>query len=498
MNKSVTSIPILEMKNITKRFPGVLALSDVSLEILPGEVHILMGENGAGKSTLMKVLSGAYVCEEGEIFFNQKKMEKWSPSISQKNGIAMVYQEFNLVPYRTVIDNMFLGRELKKGMIFLEKKKMEEEVIKLLDSFGINLDIHSSVANLGVAQQQMVEIAKALLFDAKILVLDEPTAALTLNETKQLFRAIARLKSKGVAIIYISHRLEEIKQIGDRVSVLRDGKYIGTNMVDDVEVEDIVRMMVGREVSMMYTRNYCKHETTALKVENLNNSKLQNICFELKYGEILGFSGLVGAGRTELARAIFGLDNLFSGDIYIDGKKVEKWNATKAIENGIGYVSEDRKDEGLFLNLGVHHNTTISSLHMMFKNGLINLGKEKKCTSEFVDKLKIKTPKVTAKVQNLSGGNQQKVVVGKWLNTEPKILIFDEPTRGIDIGAKVEIHSLMDKLVNQGNAVIMISSDLPEVMGMSDRIMVMADGTIKKEFLPTAEPEELISCAMGE
>ena len=424
-------IPVLQMKKITKKFPGVIALCDVDLDIYAGEVHILMGENGAGKSTLMKVLSGAHTFEEGEILINQRPVERWSPSVSQKNGIAMVYQEFNLVPHRDVIENMFLGRELKYGFFLKKSKEMRTEVIKLLDSYGISINIDKHIVDLSVAQQQMVEIAKALLFDAKVLVLDEPTAALSVNETAQLFNAIERLKKRGVSIIYISHRLEEIKKIGDRVSVLRDGKYIGTRMVSDVEVEEIVRMMVGREVSMLYSRNYCATEKAALVVKNLNNHKLKNISFDLKYGEVLGFSGLVGAGRTELARAVFGLDAFESGEIFIEGEKVRKWDVAKAIEHGIGYVSEDRKSEGLFLNLGIPHNISVSALKHMFPNGIIKPRVERLKALEFINKLKIKTPKITQKVRNLSGGNQQKVVVGKWMNTEPRILIFDEPTRGL-------------------------------------------------------------------
>ena len=491
-------VPILEMSNITKRFPGVTALSEVNLSLFSGEVHILMGENGAGKSTLMKILSGAYDYCEGEIIINGKVQKKWSPLISQQNGIAMVYQEFNLVPHRTVMENMFLGREITLGGSVLKKEQMHKKANELLDSFGIDIDTRSLVIELGVAHQQMVEIAKALLFNAKILVLDEPTSALTVSETDQLFNAINRLREKGVGIFYISHRLEEIHKIGDRVSVLRDGEYICTKDVADIELDKIVEMMVGREISMMYPRNFCPPGEIALQVEKINTTKLKDVSFKLHFGEILGLSGLVGAGRTEIARVIFGLDSFLSGSIEVCGKTVKRWDVSKAITSGIGYVSEDRKAEGLFLNLSVQKNISIASLGKIFKSGIINLTKECNDALEYITKLKIKTPKPSQKVVKLSGGNQQKVVVGKWMHTKPKILIFDEPTRGIDVGAKVEIHTLMDKLVNDGNAVIMISSDLPEIIGMSDRIIVMSEGMAKREFLKNASPEEIISCAMGE
>ena len=478
------AVPLLEMKGITKTFPGVNALTEVDLTLHPGEVHVLIGENGAGKSTLMKVLSGAYEYDSGTIFIDGEVQTRWSPSISQKNGIAMVYQEFNLIPYRTVLDNLFLGREETAGYLFLRKKTMESKAQELFGKYGLDLELSKLVSELGVAQQQMVEIAKALLFDARILVLDEPTAALTTNETEQLFSAIDHLRDNDVGIIYISHRLEEIRRIGNRVSVLRDGDYIGTREVSNVEINEIVTMMVGREIDMMYPRNFCKPGKVALQISNVSSSKLNDVSFEVRYGEIVGLSGLIGAGRTEIARAIFGLDSFSSGTIKLDGQSVKKWNTSKAICNGIGYVSEDRKNEGLFLNLNIQMNVTVAALQKIRKRGILNLHKEQAIASEYVKKLKIKTPSTSQKLIKLSGGNQQKTVVGKWLNTEPKILIFDEPTRGIDVGAKVEIHSLMDKLVNDGNAVLMISSDLPEVMGMSDRIIVMGEGTVKGEFPP--------------
>jgi len=490
--------PMLEMKGITKSFPGVKALSDVDLTLFAGEVHILMGENGAGKSTLMKVLSGAYQYDLGDIFIRGVKQDRWSPLISQQHGVAMVYQEFNLVPYRTVLENLFLGREVVRGGLFLNKRTMLARASKLIDRFGLELDFFKLVSELSVAQQQMVEIAKALLFDARILVLDEPTAALTVKETEQLFAAIDQLRRNGVGIFYISHRLEEIKRIGDRVSVLRDGQYIGTRVVADVDVDEIVTMMVGREINMMYPRNYREAGDVALKISGVCTSKLNNVSFTVRYGEIVGLSGLVGAGRTEIARVIFGLDKYSSGTIEVDKDTVKKWDVPKAISKGIGYVSEDRKGEGLFLNLNIQKNMTIASLARIQKSGILNLSLEKKVATEYVDKLKIKTPSTAQKVIKLSGGNQQKIVIGKWLNTHPRIIIFDEPTRGIDVGAKVEIHTLMDKLVNEGNAVIMISSDLPEVMGMSDRIIVMGDGSVKGEFLSDSKPEEIIACAMGE
>lgn len=490
--------PILQMKGISKAFPGVQALDNVDFDLYPGEVHVLVGENGAGKSTLMKILAGAYERDAGEIIIDGEVQTRWGPAISRAKGVAMVYQEFTLVPYRSVMENIFLGQEKLRGGLFLDKAAMHKEACALLESIGVPVDTHTPVVELSVAQQQMVEIAKALSLEARILVLDEPTSALTVRECEQLFDAIRRLKQRGVGIIYISHRLEEMSVIGDRVTVLRDGRLIGTRQVADVSADEIVKMMVGREIKEMFPRHYCEPGDVALRVEGLcTRDKLRDVTFEVRYGEIVGLFGLVGAGRTETARAIFGLDPYTAGTIEIMGKRVHRIDPPKAVDMGIGLLPEDRKRDGLFPILPLRGNIVMASLRKLFPNGILSPRKERQKAKEYVEKLRVQPPDLERQVRYFSGGNQQKIVIGKWLAVGPKVLIFDEPTRGIDVGAKAEVHAFMDQLANEGNAILMISSELPEIMGMSDRVYVMYDGTVVGEFPRGATAEEIIRCAMG-
>ena len=471
---------ILTMKDIDKSFPGVHALDHVDLEIRKGEVLALMGENGAGKSTLMKVLTGIYKKDSGTITYEGKEVEFKNTREAQDAGIVIVHQELNMLGHLTVAQNLFIGREFKKG-IKIDDKKMNEEAKKLFDKLNVDIDPREKMANLTVGKQQMCEIAKAVSFDAKVIIFDEPSAALTESEIEEMFKIIRDLKKRDIAMVYISHRMDEIKVITDRVTVMRDGTYVGTLITKDCTKEDIINMMVGRVIyedpkthSMVP-----KDAPVVLKVEHLNAGKMvQDVSFELRKGEILGFSGLMGAGRTETARALFGADPKESGDIYINGKKVTINNPQDAVKCGIGYLSEDRKRYGIVVQKTVAENTTMASMEN-FMNGLfINKKKEEEVAQKYVDALATKTPGVDQLVVNLSGGNQQKVVIAKWLTRDCDILIFDEPTRGIDVGAKAEIYELMNQLAEQGMAIIMISSELPEIINMSDRVIVMRSGEI--------------------
>lgn len=488
------------MKNITKRFPGVLALDDVELDLREGEVHVLLGENGAGKSTLMKILSGAYVKDSGDIFINGSKIEIVSPGHAQQLGIGIIYQEFNLIPYLSVAENIFMGREpvLFPGVI--NWPKMYRDAQKILDGLNVKIDAKKEVESLGVAMQQMVEVAKALSLNARILIMDEPTASLSNNEIEALFKTIMHLKKEGVAIIYISHRLEEIFEIGDRVTVLRDGKYIDTKPVNELTRDDMVRMMVNRNLDDQIPKVKAKIGDVVLKVENLSvNDRLKNISFELRKGEVLGIAGLMGAGRTRLAKTLFGAEKIANGKIYIDGNQVNLRSPRDAINAGIGLVTEDRKSEGLVLDLSVKQNISLPNINQFISNGVINFKKENSMVDGYIDKLKVKTPSRNQLAVYLSGGNQQKVVLSKWLCSDARIFIFDEPTRGIDVGAKTEIYQLMNQLTSRGVAIIMISSEMPEILGMSDRILVMRDGRISGELNDTdATQEKIMNYALGE
>ncbi|MCI5585543.1 MAG: sugar ABC transporter ATP-binding protein [Lachnospiraceae bacterium] len=469
---------ILTMKGIDKSFPGVHALDHVDLEIRKGEVLALMGENGAGKSTLMKVLTGIYKKDSGTITYEGKEVEFDNPRAAQAAGVVIVHQELNMLSHLTVAQNIFIGREIMKGKI-IDDAKMNEESRKLFARLNINIDPTETMGNLTVGKQQMCEIAKAISHQAKVIIFDEPSAALTEAEIEELFKIIRDLRDKGMGIVYISHRMDEIKVITDRVTVMRDGTYVGTLITKDCTKDDIINMMVGRVIyeDPKTESKVAKDAPVVLKVDNLNAGKMvRNVSFELRKGEILGFSGLMGAGRTETARALFGADAKDSGDIYINGKKVEIRSPEDAVKNGIGYLSEDRKRYGIVVGKTVAENTTMASMKDFMKGIFINKKKEDEVAWEYVRSLKTKTPTVDTEVVNLSGGNQQKVVIAKWLTRNCDILIFDEPTRGIDVGAKSEIYTLMNELVAQGKSIIMISSEMTEILRMSDRIVVMCEG----------------------
>jgi len=491
--------PLLEMKQICKRFPGVQALRNVSITVCGGEIHALVGENGAGKSTLMKVLSGVYPPDSGEIYLNNQRVNISNLQEAQKLGISIIFQEFNLIPHLSVGENVFFGRFPQGFCGKVNWNRLFSEAEQILASLGISLDPHSLVKNLSVADQQMVEIAKALSLKSQVLIMDEPTSALTQKEIDILFALMKKLKSQGVAIIFISHRLEEVKEIADRITVLRDGEKISTAEAKDLTREEIANLMVGREMKTMFPKQEAKIGRIILEVKNLfRNGKLDNVSFYLRKGEILGIYGLVGAGRTELARAIFGEDPIDKGDILIEERPITFYSPYDAVHAGIGMVPEDRSQQGLLLTQSVEFNISLPSLMNYANFGKIN----KKLASEEalkqVKALNIKTPSLNQKVMYLSGGNQQKVVLAKWLELEPRILILDEPTRGIDVGAKAEIYSLISNLAQKGFGVIMISSELPEILGMSDRILVMNKGQITAQFnREEAEPQKIIMAAAG-
>ena len=469
---------ILEMKQIDKSFPGVHALNKVDFNVKRGEVHALMGENGAGKSTLMKVLTGIYTKDSGYLIYEGTEVEFHGAREAQDAGVVIVHQELNMVGHLTVAQNIFIGREFKKG-IRIDDKKMNEEAAKLFARLNIEIDPTATMSDLTVGKQQMCEIAKAISHDAKVIVFDEPSAALTESEIQDLFKIIRDLRDQQLAIVYISHRMDEIKVITDRVTVMRDGCYVGTLVTKDCTKDDIVNMMVGRVIyEEPKTKSMVEENApVVLKVEHLNAGKMvQDVSFELHKGEILGFSGLMGAGRTETARAIFGADPKESGDIYVNGKLVNIQSPEDAVKVGIGYLSEDRKRYGIVVQKTVAENTTMANLSNFMKGLFIDKRKEKKEALKFVVSLATKTPSVDQLVVNLSGGNQQKVVIAKWLCKNCDILIFDEPTRGIDVGAKNEIYKLMNKLASEGKSIIMISSEMTEILRMSDRIVVMCEG----------------------
>ena len=490
---------ILEMKGIHKYFPGVHALNNCFFELNAGEVHALIGENGAGKSTLMKILSGVYTKDDGLILLDGKEINVSSTLEAQHLGISIIHQEINLMQDLTVAENIYIGREFKKGFL-LNQSEQDKKTNELLDSLHLQ-DIRATtkVATLTVAKQQMVEIAKALSFDnTRILIMDEPTAALTQSEIEELFVFIRRLKAKGVGIVYISHRMEELKIICDRVTVMRDGQYVGTHDMADVSIGDIIHMMVGR---VIYTEpktssGVCADAPIVMEVKNLKSPDVKNVSFKLLKGEILGFAGLMGAGRTETARLICGADPLESGEIYIKGKKVTIRTPYDAVQEGIGYLSEDRKLFGLCLGLSVGDNIALPNLATHKKGIIIDDVKIKKTAEKYIQKIGIKTPGFYTMARSLSGGNQQKVVLAKWLERDCDVLIFDEPTRGIDVGAKSEIYRLMQELVENGKSIIMISSEMPELLRMSDRIVVMCEGRATGELsIAEANQENIMELA---
>lgn len=474
---------IVSMDNICKSFPGVKALDHVKFELRSGEVMALLGENGAGKSTLMKILSGVYTRDEGRMEIFGKEYGDLNPKLAQEAGVAIIHQELNMCRHLTVTENMFLGREKKKGLV-LSNGEMEAEAAKILGELKIDINPRQTVGDLPVSKQQMVEIAKALSTDAKILIMDEPTSALTAKEIEDLFRIIRDLKAKGCGIVYISHRLEELAHIVDRVTIMRDGQYITSMNFKDATMDEIIANMVGREIKEKFPRVSCKVGKKVFEVKDLNAGKMvRNVSFSLYEGEIVGFAGLMGAGRTETTRAIFGVDPKESGEIYLDGKEIKISNPNDAIRAGIVLAPEDRKKDGLCTKLSIRHNIALPNLDLLCNRfGVVSRSKEDAMCSEAVRNLRIKTPDVEVNAGNLSGGNQQKVVVGKWLARDSRVVIFDEPTRGIDVAAKVEIYNLMNELKKQGIAVMFVSSEMPEVMGIADRIIVMCDGRITGEL----------------
>ena len=475
---------VISMKNIQKRFPGVHALDDAQIELKKGEVHGLVGENGAGKSTLMKVLTGIYERDGGTVVVKGREVQYHTPGDALDDGISMIHQELNLMPHLSVADNIYIGREPKKG-IMLDDAKKNAMARELLMSLNLDIDPKTQISRLSVAKQQMVEIAKALSFNAEIMIMDEPTAALTNTEIDELFRFIGKLKAKGVGIVYISHRMEELKVITDEITVMRDGQYVGTVRTEDTEISDVISMMVGRTIyEEPKTHSMVPDDApVVLKVENLQSKDVKNVSFELKKGEILGFAGLMGAGRTETARLIFGADPKTGGKISVNGKEVNINSPKDAVDNGIGYLSEDRKRYGLAVGLSVADNVVLADWDAFTsKSGVVNEGKVTVEAEKYIEKIDIKTPSLRQLIRNLSGGNQQKVVIAKWLIRDSEILIFDEPTRGIDVGAKSEIYKLMNQLAGEGKSIIMISSEMPELLRMSDRIVVMCEGKLTGEI----------------
>jgi ribose transport system ATP-binding protein len=488
--------PLLEMSGIVKDFPGVHALIDCHFDLLPGEVHALVGENGAGKSTLMNILDGVYKRDAGVIRFKGSEVEIPNTATAQRLGISMIHQELNLMPHLTVAQNIFIGREPRSHVpLTLDDRAINDNAAALFEKLRLHLDPRERVSALTVAQQQMVEIAKALSFNAAVLIMDEPTAALTDREIDELFRITRQLRADGVGIVHISHRLQELKQISDRVTVMRDGRVINTLATPDAAIEQIISMMVGRTI---FEATPEVPETTnpeiVLEVRNLKRGRvISDVSFSVHRGEILGIAGLVGAGRTEVARAIFGADPIESGEIFVHGKRVRIKNPTDAVRNGIGYLSEDRKRYGLALGLNVETNIVLASLRRFLNRfGMVRSGLTRSAADDQVKNLTIKTPSLNQTVRNLSGGTQQKVVVGKWLTADTEILFFDEPTRGIDVGAKSEIYHLLNALAAQGKAIVMISSDLPEILRMSHRIVVMCEGRLTGELTAAEANQEKI------
>jgi len=470
---------LLEMKQITKSFPGVKALENVDLELRSGEVHALLGENGAGKSTLMKILGGIYDIDEGDIFINGKEVTITNVKEAQEHGVNIIHQELALVPYLSIAENIYLGREPRNKMGMIKFNEIFRESQKLIESFGLKVDARTNVRHLTVAQQQMVEIIKAVSFNAKIIVMDEPTSSLTDREVESLFETIESLRKKGVGIIYISHRMEELFTISDRITVLRDGEYVGTVETKTTEHDELIEMMVGRNLENFYVRDYIEPGEKVFEVKGLSKKDvLEDINFDLKEGEILGFSGLVGAGRSELMKCIFGLDTFEEGKIIVDGKEVSIKDPQEAIKNGIAYVPEDRRVEGLFLDQAVRYNVSITILDRFINKLRVKRDIENEEVDNYLESLSVRTPNREQHVGKLSGGNQQKVLIAKWLATGPRVLIVDEPTRGVDVGAKAEIYEIMNELIKTGVSIIMISSDLPEVINMSDRVAVMEYGEI--------------------
>lgn len=499
--------PILKMEGISKRFPGVQALHDVHLEVLPGEIHGLLGENGAGKSTLMKILSGVYRKDSGRVLLRDQEIEVNNPHHAQTLGITIIHQELNLMPNLTVAENVFIGREPNR-FSFVQWRKLHEQTRQLTDRLGIHLPPTTPVRNLSVAERQMVEIARALSVKSQIIIMDEPTSALTENEVEHLFDIMRDLKAQGLGVIFISHRMDEVFQICDRITVLRDGEFVGTVQASESNADEVIRMMVGRPVAEFFGQGESHPGDVVLEVKNLSKTGtaedpqkrvLSQISFQLRRGEIVGLAGLVGSGRTDLARCIFGVDPRDSGEIYVKGSPAAIHSPRDAIRAGMGMVPEDRKLQALFLAMSVQANTSMASLGDVAQWGFISGGRERQVVGSYVEKLNIRLANLDQRTLDLSGGNQQKVVISRWLALKPQILIMDEPTRGIDVGAKAEVHALMRQLAQEGVAILMISSELPEVLAMSDRILVMHEGDLVGELTrEEATPERVGAMMTGE
>lgn len=487
--------PVVQIRRLSKAFSGVRAIENVDFELLPGEVHALMGENGAGKSTMMKVLAGIYEKDSGEILVDGREVNIDSPRAAQDLGISIIHQELNLMNHLSAAQNIFIGREPRRLGIFVHEEPLNRQASEIFKSMRLHLDPRIEVGRLTVAKQQMVEIAKALSFDARVLIMDEPTAALNGEEVADLFAIIRKLKEHGVGIVYISHKMDELKQIADRITVMRDGQYVATVPMATTSMDTIISMMVGRELgdASNHAPDTSRNDTV-LEVRNLNRGRtIRDVNFTLRKGEILGFAGLMGAGRTEVARAVFGADPVDSGEILIRGKKVTIRTPKDAVTLGIGYLSEDRKHFGLATGLDVESNIVLSSMRRFLRLGaFVDEGRTREAAERYVKQLQIKTSSVEKQVKLLSGGNQQKIVIAKWLLRDCDILFFDEPTRGIDIGAKSEIYKLLDALAAQGKAIVMISSELPEVLRMSHRILVMCEGRITGELPGRGTTQEAV------
>lgn len=491
---------ILELKHISKYYPGVTALDDVSLSVRRGEIHALIGENGAGKSTLIKTCSGAIEPSKGEIVVNGKSFTSMTPKLSEENGIGVIYQEFNSVGDLTVAENIFLGRAIRRG-ILVDFSAMEKKAQEILDSLHIKIKPSAMVKDLSVGYQQMVEIAKAMSQNAQVLIMDEPSAPLTNAEVENMFAVVDLLKSRGVTIIYISHRLEEIFRLSDRITVLRDGQYVTTLNTEDTDEDELIKYMVGRQLNEVYpTRNpECIQKEVIFEAQDVCGNGDKDISFQIHKGEVLGLGGLVGAGRTEFAEMIFGAEKKISGKFLFKGKEINPKTPKDAINIGIGLVPEDRKAKGALLGLSIQENINMPIYHRIAKGSVINYRKAKEIAKRYKEEISIKTPSLEQKVKNLSGGNQQKVILAKWLAAESELLIFDEPTRGIDVGAKQEIYTLINSLVEQGKAILMISSEMEELMGMSDRIIILAEGCVSGEITkPEFNQETIMQLASKE
>jgi len=489
----------IEMRGINKSFGSNQVLKDAGFLLKDGEVHALMGENGAGKSTLMKILTGVYTKDAGTIFVDGVEVNYKNPQEAEKAGIVFIYQEINSLFDLTVEENLFMGKEVTKGFGICDKKAMRAKAQEVMDRLGVSIPVDAVMGDLSVGQQQMVEICKALMVDAKVLIMDEPTAALTQSETEVLFEVMKGLVEKGVSIVYISHRMEEIFELCDRITILRDGSYIGTEYIKDITMDDVVKMMIGREIGERFPQRDVTVGEEVIRVENLNHPRyFKDVNFSVKAGEVLGVSGLMGAGRTEIMHAIFGNMPEATGKIFIDGKEVSISNPREAIAAGIGFITEDRKTEGLLLEKPISENIEVANLKKVSIRNILNPKKQVELVKKGIEEFRIKCFGPQHECHNLSGGNQQKVVLAKWIYTEPKILILDEPTRGVDIGAKKEIYSVINDLAAKGVAVILVSSELPEVLGMSDRIMVVHEGHVTGIIdAATADQEKVMTLATG-